>query len=255
MPRNCSLNIDKDYCPHWTPVEGLREVLQNWHDGMIASYGLKGPEQLKVVEARRRKQNGKTIRRFNASVDGKPETFNKLRQGKTTKAADSSGRFIGKYGDGMKVGIVAMLRENYSVVYHTCRYRWKFYFFANRKFPGSMDELWVEVTNDEKEKATYNCDKDTRVSIKGVPLDIAFHAFDNALFCCPPPQDAVIQVASAPTGRIIIGDKYSSRLFGSSIFICDFPRDDEGSPFLELGYDIRGGISCSRDRNNPNIRE
>ncbi|EEB86668.1 hypothetical protein MPER_16295, partial [Moniliophthora perniciosa FA553] len=36
---------------------------------MIASYGLPSPDRLKVVEARRRKQNGKTIRRFNAFID------------------------------------------------------------------------------------------------------------------------------------------------------------------------------------------
>ncbi|KAK7053188.1 hypothetical protein VNI00_003807 [Paramarasmius palmivorus] len=364
MTRHHSLNLDKQYCPHWTTAEGLREIMQNWFDGMIASYDLYSPDRLKVVEARLKKQNGKTIRRFNAFVDsvskdtadavgyiehryfekkekeeeseikfsdgrastsrrgdsgerevgedngeewdddsdfsaeesedeysqkslpkkngkekrkekqkktagGKQEdeliivnkrasiTYNKLRQGKTTKASESdSGRFIGRYGDGMKVGIVAMLRDGLSVIYYTNRMRWKFFFYADKKYSGSVDELWVAITYDKKKKATYNCDKDTRVSIKGVPLAIASHAFDNALFCCPPSPEHVLQTARpSPIGRVLTGKTHVGKLFGSSIFICNYSRVDKGGPFLYYGYDVRGGVNCSRDRNNPDIKE
>lgn len=41
------LSITKNYASHWDTWEGVREMVQNWHDGLISSTGGASKNELK----------------------------------------------------------------------------------------------------------------------------------------------------------------------------------------------------------------
>lgn len=90
------LSISERYCPDWGVWEGVREVVQNWMDAFADGDEIihDGRERLTLA---------------NAAGELKPEHVSLL--GETTKGPSDRGR----YGEGLKVGALALLRKGVKV--------------------------------------------------------------------------------------------------------------------------------------------
>ena len=95
------LSIARNYRPKWGVWEGIREVVQNFMDAFV-----KGDSIL---------HDGTTLKVTNEGGTITPRDLAVL--GATTKASDPGTR--GQFGDGLKVGCLALVREGLDVRFRT----------------------------------------------------------------------------------------------------------------------------------------
>jgi hypothetical protein len=102
MAKRIELSIKTTYLPGWGIYEGVRELIQNARDAEVQS-----DAKMTVKWAERSRNNHKTgaIVILNEGTTLPKEA---LLIGHTTKESDS--RLIGKFGEGLKFGVLALLR-------------------------------------------------------------------------------------------------------------------------------------------------
>ncbi|KAJ7164554.1 hypothetical protein C8R43DRAFT_987452 [Mycena crocata] len=142
-----------------------------------------------------------------------------LRMGNTTKTSDEipvESYLIGSHGEGMKVGINALVRDGHGR-------QWAFTHSGDK-------ELAVKITLAPlNSKKLYQHDAD---------IDTHDISFDNFLFLRPP-KDVLIPEHPACSGCVCLEPKYAHRLYEYR------PTD------LILGYDITKSLPLTRDRDIP----
>ena len=132
-----ALSLTEDYAPTWGCWEGVRELVQNWHDGCLCG----GEARAQFEEW----QAGGLVRRYEGVVGGVSvgsAIYDAERQeltlvnrnvalarrvlllGSSKKAAVSES--IGQFGEGLKVGALALLRDGRSVAMSTRDEHWAF---------------------------------------------------------------------------------------------------------------------------------
>lgn len=132
------LTIKVDYLPKWGALEGLRELIQNGKD---AETEFRAP-----LEVRHRKDTNVLV----IENDGCTIPHEALLFGHTSKLGRSG--MIGKFGEGLKLGVLALVRAG-----HTVRIR-------------SGSEVWIpKIERSEK----FNADVLTVTIEKGAPKRIA----------------------------------------------------------------------------------
>lgn len=99
------LSITTTYCPDWSSWEGIRELIQNARDAEV-QHGA----TMSVVH----RPDTRTLVITNEGVTLSREA---LLFGNTSKVGRSD--MIGHFGEGMKVGILALLRVGGGVVIRT----------------------------------------------------------------------------------------------------------------------------------------
>lgn len=98
------LSIARDYAPTWGLWEGVRELVQNWMDAFEEGDHVEHTgTRLQIVN-----QHGAIEQRDIAVL------------GSSTKAGDASTR--GQFGDGLKVGCLALVREGFNVRFRSGGY-------------------------------------------------------------------------------------------------------------------------------------
>lgn len=98
------LSISKDYAPSWGTWQGVREIMQNWMDAF---------EEGDYVE-----HDGTRLNVVNESGALRQQDIAVL--GSSTKFGDGASR--GQFGDGLKVGCLALVREGLTVRFKTGGY-------------------------------------------------------------------------------------------------------------------------------------
>ena len=120
------LPIMKNYIPKWKVWEGLREIVQNGIDEQT-QHG--NPVSISYDSFNQRM----TVRNAGATLDPRAFLF-----GYTSKADDE--KTIGQYGEGLKLGVLALVRAKKNVLITVGRDAWHAGFQRSKKFKATIPD-------------------------------------------------------------------------------------------------------------------
>ena len=271
MPEHISLSLTEDYAPSWGAWEGVRELVQNFHDGCLEH----GP-----VTFERQRLADSADHRFEALAAGvsvgsaiydsehKRLTLanrrvalhrRSLLLGASRKA---SGEAIGQFGEGMKVGALALLREGRRVEMSTRDEHWRWLRRLDDAF--GVRVLTVEVsarstaerTSAEMERAASDDEADGSVrEARGAALWVELGEADTCTTVGPlepeewarfsqrflflvPAEDCF----SCELGALLLEDRLAGQLYVKGIWIANLLDDG-----LNSGLNFRH-MPLDRDR-------
>lgn len=204
------LTIKASYLPDWNISEGIRELIQNAKDAETEGYN----------------KNIFFPRRGVLSIqnDGISLSHKVLLFGHTTK--ENKENQIGKFGEGLKLGILALVRAGRQVKIYT------------------KDEIWTPFISRseifDEDILCFNIDKSSNY-VEFVRIDVSMNEKEwdeqkkNFLFLSSP-----IQLFNCSHGSVILDSELKGKIFVKGIFVQD--EDD-----LCYGYDLNN-IKVDRDR-------
>lgn len=211
-PERKHLNVAPGYVPAWGPFEGLRELAQNWLDEADVS-GTAGEVTLDD-EILRLSNPGSTLPR-SALLFGGGDKAN-------TKA------LRGQFGEGLKLGILALVRAGFSVAIEAGGERWTFVIdggeFVCDIAPSEAAGVVVEVSG--------------QGLLHGWPADIgtAWNDARQAFRCFAD----LGHVAETERGTILLEEQYQGLVMVKGIAVC---REED----LKYGFDFKH-VAVDRDR-------
>ncbi len=213
------LPITSEYLPKWKTWEGLREVIQNALDEEIQNEheaAVYFDEETSTV----------TVTNKGSTLDPRAFLF-----GHTTKAGDA--RTIGEYGEGLKLGVLALVREGYEVRIDVGSDVWTARFLNSRKYKAKILAFDIEKdVNPNNENVT--------VTVKGVSASEYFAAIKRFLRFYP--AEVIKEGTSSFYGYVLTEAQFRGRIFVKGVWVQDY----EG---LEFGYDFGNSVELNRDRN------
>lgn len=298
--KSISLSLTAQYAPSWKTWEGVRELVQNWHDGVFASL-----EKMKITASARSKvaflsgeekdsllykavlttgnssegvsssatltnRTQKCDQTFHGSHSGDRKEERSVELGRIvyTPARErltlvnhdtelmrkvlllgfskkaSNKEVIGQFGEGLKVGALALVREGRVVSMETGRDRWKFGLSHDEAFDEEVltvfvDDRWNESdddNNDDDDDLDLG-QTDTRVSVFPLCHEDWELYVNRFLFLCPP-SDCI----KSETGTLLIGAHYKGQLYVKGVWVSDLSKDG-----LASGVDLVH-LKIDRDR-------
>jgi len=209
------LPITRDYLPTWGVWEGLREIVQN---GLDESVQNSSPMEIESDGM------AMTIRNVGSILDPKAFLF-----GHTTKADDA--RTVGQYGEGLKLGILALVRAGKKIEIVVGRDVWKARFLNSRKYGAKI--LAFDIQKD-----AYEEDQDVAVTIEPVE-DGEREMIQKRILSLNSNRPEMVGT-DAYYGSLITDEAYRGRIFVKGIWVCD--KED-----MEFGYDFHS-VDLNRDR-------
>ena len=211
-----ALSVSSDYLPAWGPYEGLRELVQNFIDSQDDS-GVKGEIRFEGGSARG------TVYLVNPGA--KPLTREALLFGVTSKADREDQR--GQFGEGMKVGTLALVRAGRSVTIRTQQETWSASLQTSDAFGGR------KVLTFDTRKRSRGADQ-VEVEIGPVTREEWDKIGTSFLFM----QE--VESSKSHSGCVLTGADHLSLIFAKGIFV----KKIEG---MRYGYDL-SQITLNRDR-------
>lgn len=212
MPK-ITLTISSKYLPTWGLFEGVRELIQNARDAEVEHNASMTVTQ--VNEVLRIENEGSTL------------PLKALLLGETSK--DGNNEMIGKFGEGLKLGILALVRAGHAV-----------------KIRNGSD-VWVpSLTHDERFGEEVLCfdiqggrepKNRVRFEIEGITKALWEEMKPKFLFLTPKAKDDRVQTHS---GTLLLDPKFKGCIYVKGIFV---QRD----PSMNYGYDLRNA-EVDRDR-------
>jgi hypothetical protein len=212
-----ALSVSSDYLPGWGAYEGLRELVQNFIDSQDDS-GVKGEIRFEGGSARG------TVRLVNPGA--KPLTREALLFGVTSKADRADQR--GQFGEGMKVGTLALVRAGRSVTIRTQEETWSASLQASPDFGGR------KVLTFDTRKRSRGTDQ---VEVEIGPVSREEWDQIGAAFLFMQERD---NVSECDYGSMLTGADHLSTVFAKGILV----KKIEG---MRYGYDL-SQITLNRDR-------
>jgi hypothetical protein len=206
------LTIKTSYLPGWSSWEGLRELVQNGKDSETE---FKAPLTVDWYNDTVRIEN-----------EGCTLPLKALLLGHTTKADDT--RTIGKFGEGLKLGVLALVRAGHEVKIRT------------------GDEVWTPSLEDSElfgEKVlTFDVQggrkpsNRVRVEICGINKATWLSLKQRFIFLSRVKGDQV----ETSAGTLLLGPDYAGKIFVKGIYVGHDVN-------LQFGYDFTDG-EIDRDR-------
>jgi len=210
------LSINVQYLPSWGAWEGIRELIQNGKD---AETEFEAP--LKVTHL------GTTLRIEN---EGAEMTRESLLFGTSSKTGRSD--MIGKFGEGLKLGVLALVRSGRQVKIRTGGEVWSAYIAKSERY--AADVLCFDCKGGNEDK------KRVRVEISGVSADDWDGLKGRFLFLTKPKADTAVVT---DRGTLLLDEAAKGQVFVKGIYVQTDPR-------LNAGYDFR---CCDVDRDRKMI--
>jgi hypothetical protein len=210
MPK-IQLTIKTSYLPGWGIWEGLREVIQNARD---AEFEHNSPMVVDWYNDTLRVEN-----------EGVTLPLKALLLGHTTKLNRSD--TIGKFGEGLKLGILALVRAGHPVKIRNGSEVWVPTIERSDTFDEDVLTFSIEKGRQDKDRV--------RVEVGGVTKEDWNRIRENFLFL-KPPKDAI----STFEGSLLRGPKYKGRIYVKGIFV-------QCRPEFNFGYDF-SDAELDRDR-------
>ena len=206
------LTIKTSYLPKWGTYEGIRELVQNARDAEVEHHA---PMTIDWRNNVLRIENTGTTLPLKA-----------LLLGHTTKLGRSD--TIGQFGEGLKLGILALVRDGIAVKIRNGGEVWIPCIERSAQFDEDVLAFDVQKGRLHKERVRVEiaCSKDAWESIR-----------DRFLFVSKPKQGEVVETNY---GSILTADKYRGHVFVKGIYV----QTDKA---LQFGYDLRDA-SLDRDR-------
>lgn len=295
--KSISLSLTAQYAPSWKTWEGVRELVQNWHDGVFASL-----EKMKITASARSKvvflsceekdsflykavltaedttslnsailtnRTQKCDQTFDGSLsDDRKDSCKEERSVELGRIVYSPARerltlvnhdtelmrkvlllgfskkasnkeVIGQFGEGLKVGALALVREGRVVSMETGRDRWKFGLSHDEAFDEEVltvfvNDRWNEIDDDNDDDLG---ETDTHVSVFPFCREDWELYVKRFLFLCPP-SDCI----KSETGTLLIGAQYKGQLYVKGVWVSDLSKDG-----LASGVDLVH-LKIDRDR-------
>ena len=224
------LSLVKSYVQEWTAEDAIREIIQNAIDesnrvednAMSVEYD---PEEKTLIIS-----NKKSVL-----------THDTLLLGNTSKATDDN--MIGKFGEGYKLGILVLTRENHPVVIQNygLKETWKARFVNSRRW---KDEVLTIFTDKSQiwNKPPHN---NLSFVINNVDQMMYDEVVKKTLFLKDIYTGEYVEDNYAKTsyGNILFEESEKGRVYVNGLFVTTLED-------LKYGYDIKARyIEIGRDRN------
>lgn len=208
------LTIKVTYLPEWGKWEGVRELIQNARD-----------EEVRTGIPMVVRHTGKTLRLFN---EKSALRHRDLLFGQTDKADRSD--FAGKFGEGLKLGTLALIRGGFDVKIRTGTEIWTPAIEHSQQFGEQV--LVFNIRRSSKDIGG------TQVDVGGLTAMDWTRMREKFLFLASLGSDEAIDVPGQ--GKIITAARFKGKLFVKGIFVQD------GEDYL-YGYDFESA-DVDRDR-------
>lgn len=216
-------SLSDKYVPNWGVEEGIRELMQNALDSHD-----KG-NKIGVTYVRKNRQ----LIIYNRGARLSRES---LLLGSTTKLGDNTQR--GQYGEGMKVGALALVRAGKKVSINNSNEYWEASIRKSDNFDSDVLAFKVVKSKIDDDKLTFTID-----NIQPEEWNVIRQRF---LRIDQPDSNTVLK---SPQGNVLLDKKYKGMIFCGSIYV-DTHKD------LEYGYDFKvSELTLNRDRNMVNSFE
>lgn len=207
------LTIKSDYFPQWGLREGIRELLSNGRDA----------EKEHGAEFTVEHRDGKLL----LENHGVTLPHQALLLGHTTK----TGRVdtIGRFGEGLKGGVLALVRAGHSVKIRSGSEVWVPSIQWSDVF--KADVLTFDITGGRQEKDR------VRIEVGGVSPDAWKQMREGFLFLDNEDKTGRIKTSY---GTLLLGEKHQGKVYVKGIFV-------QSVPDLQFGYDLTEA-ELDRDR-------
>jgi hypothetical protein len=215
-PMKYELSIDASYLDddRWNAAAGIREFLQNGRDAAI--------EQNAPLTVIHRDD------RLIIENEGATLTRDALLLGRSTKR-ERQDVLAGKWGEGMKLGALALVRAGHPVLIRNGSEVWTPSIEASEKFAG-CNVLVFTVASGRQDRNR------VRVEIGGVDAEVWQVLKEHYLFL----RKSVGDVVETKTGSLLLGEKQKGAVYVKGILV---QRHHE----LEYGYNLKTA-ELDRDR-------
>lgn len=204
------LSINVKYLPSWGAWEGIRELVQNGKD---AETEFSAP--LKVTHL-----NG-TLRIENEGAELSREA---LLFGTTSKSNRAD--MIGKFGEGLKLGVLALVRAGHNVKIRTADQVWTAYIARSEKY--DADVLCFDCSGGREPK------RRVRVEIDGVSADEWALLKERFLFLTRLSGDERVETSR---GDLLLSEKFKGQVFVKGIYVQNDSRLNAGYNYLDVEVD------------------
>ena len=224
------LSLVKSYVQEWTAEDAIREIIQNAIDesnrvednAMSVEYD---PEEKTLIIS-----NKKSVL-----------THDTLLLGNTSKATDDN--MIGKFGEGYKLGILVLTRENHPVTIQNygLKETWKARFVNSRRWKDEVLTIFTEKSQ------VWNKPPHNNLSfvINNVDQMMYDEVVKKTLFLKDIYRGEYVEDNYAKTsyGNILFEESEKGRVYVNGLFVTTLED-------LRYGYDIKARyIEIGRDRN------
>lgn len=207
------LSINVKYLPEWGVWEGVRELIQNGKD---AETEFEAP--LKVTH------HNQTLRIENEGAEMAREA---LLFGTTSKVGRAD--MIGRFGEGLKLGTLALVRAGRPVKIRSGSEVWSPTIEKSEQFKADVLTFDIKGGNEPKKRV--------RVEIGGVTSVEWAELREKFLFLADIKDEEIIKTYS---GDLLLGPRFKGKLYVKGIFV-------QHKPDLNYGYNFRDA-EVDRDR-------
>lgn len=217
--KTIKLSITEDYVSHWSWWEGTRELIQNAIDT--------GDYEVNFLD----EENAITI----VSRGGKVPN-NALLLGKSSKKGDNTK--IGKFGEGMKLGFLVLLREGAEVFMHNHDEFWEPALVYDPEFDAKI--LEVEISEYGRRGRT----EEVTIVIKNIPADAMKEIKSN--YAPTSGAEVVIENASGKAYKKAGVNNKTCNIFVNGLYVTTLT-----SGKYKFDYDFKPSvITLDRDRDS-----
>lgn len=211
------LTIKTTYMPNWDIYEGIREIIQNGKD---AETEFNAPLQV------RHKVDTKTLIIEN---EGCTIPHEALLFGHTTKIG--RGELIGKFGEGLKLGLLALVRAGYETKVRSGSEVWIPRIERSDKFDADVLAIYIESGRQPKERV--------QVEISNISKE-EWDLLKPCFLFLNKKQKSEYRVDTYH-GALLLHEKDIGKIYVKGIFV-------ENHPKLTVGYDLTRDVEIDRDR-------
>jgi hypothetical protein len=216
MPK-IALSVSSDYLPNWGAYEGLRELVQNYIDSQD-DCGVKGSISY---------EGGTYMGKVTLTNHGaRPLTREALLFGVTSKANRTDQR--GQFGEGMKVGTLALVRDDRKVTIRTQTENWTASLATSAEFGGRKV---LTFTTHKRQSVT----DDVTVEIYPVYKEEWDKISQSFMF-----MQEDVESKGSWYGKLLTDEKHRNKIFAKGIFVKQMED-------MKWGYDL-STMNLNRDR-------
>jgi hypothetical protein len=210
------LTIKTTYLPQWGVFEGIRELIQNGKD---AETEFSAP----LTVRHKADTNTLVIENEGATLPHEALLF-----GHSTKADRSD--LIGKFGEGLKLGTLALVRAGYNVKIRSGSEVWEPAIQRSEKFDADVLVFNINIGRQPKNRV--------QVEVSNITAEEWDLLKQHFLFLNKSKEEDRI---NTPYGALLLRPQDVGKVFVKGIFV-------EQEPKLQYGYDLTKDVTIDRDR-------
>jgi len=213
------LSINVKYLPEWGVWEGVRELIQNGKDAEVE---FNAPLTVDWKNGTLRIENEGAVMNREALLFG------------TTRKGGRAD-LIGKFGEGLKLGVLALVRAGRPVTIRSGSEVWDPTIARSEKYDAEV--LMFDIKGNRKEE------KRVRVEIGGV-IESEWNIFRSRFLFLKDKRESDKETVKTEKGSLLLHKKYAGKVYSKGIFVMNDVK-------MTYGYDLPN-IELDRDRKMVN---